>query len=343
MNQLPFAHLHIRNLKLNRCRIVFLMLILIATLSIAYAQKSKSAFKIVGYYSLTAATTADVKRVPFDKLTHINLWFLNPDSAGNFTRDFSGLAPFVKRAHRSKVKVLFSIGGGSKQPQYHALLQDDKRSMLVSNLVGEVLKYNLDGIDVDLEGSNIDENYEKFVTELGRALRQHKKLMTSAIAVYYKDQLTDNALAQFDFVNVMSYDRTGPWRPERPGHHSTYDHAAEDLEYFGVERKIPKEKMTLGVPFYGYGFGVEPAAGVASMNFRQIVTTFPGAETTDQWEMHDGKTMYYNGIPTMKRKTELAKEKASGIMIWQLLGDAEGDLSLLKAINDVATGKRKRG
>ena len=66
----------------------------------------------MGYYSLRSALTADLKKVPFKKITHINLWFLNPDTLGNFTQDFSALAPFIKAAHRKKVKVLFSIAGG---------------------------------------------------------------------------------------------------------------------------------------------------------------------------------------------------------------------------------------
>jgi len=294
------------------------------------AQADRS-FKVVGYYSLNAAMS-DVDKSILKQLTHVNLWFLNPDSVGNFTRDLSGLTRFVSAAHSRNIKVLFSIGGGSKQPQYHYLLKDDKRPMLIQNLVKEVIKYNLDGIDVDLEGSNIDEYYEKFVVELAAELRKHSKLMTAAIAIYYKDQFTDRALEQYDFVNVMSYDRTGPWRPEKPGPHAAYEHAVEDLDYFGVVRKIPKEKMTLGVPFYGYGYGPEITSPAISMGYDKIVETFKGAEFEDQWTMPDGKILYYNGIPTIEKKTVLAKEKASGVMIWQVLGDAKGRKSLLKAI-----------
>lgn len=75
------------------------------------------------------------------------------------------------------------------------------------------------------------------------------------------------------------------------------------------------------------------------MNYGEIVNTFPGAEKKDQLEMPDGKIMYYNGASTIKRKTELAREKASGIMIWQILGDAAGDKSLLKLINEVGYSK----
>jgi chitinase len=317
-------------------RQLFLITALCLCISSGYSQtrKEKSKFKVVGYYSLRAAMTADLKTVPFDKLTHINLHFLNPDTLGNFNQDLSAIIPFVKAAHAKGVKVLPSIAGGGRHDYYHSILKDDKRAKFINDLLLITLKYGFDGIDVDIEGRDIDENYENFAVGLARVLKPHKKLVTSAIAIFYKDQLSDNALAQYDFVNIMSYDHTGPWTPSKPGPHSTYEHAVADLDYFGTERKIPKEKMVLGVGFYGYGFGPTPTTPATSMNFGQILAKFPGSENSDQIEMPGGATMYYNGIPTIRKKTALAKEKASGIMIWQILGDAPGDNSLLKVINE---------
>src|SRR5215203_2977162 len=104
------------------------LLVLIACSATKQTAKSKVPFKVVGYYSLQAAMTDTLSNVPFDKLTHINLWFLNPDSTGTFTQDFSPLAPFINAAHAKQVKVLASIGGGSPHPYYHALLKDDRRA-----------------------------------------------------------------------------------------------------------------------------------------------------------------------------------------------------------------------
>jgi hypothetical protein len=59
----------------------------------------------------------------------------------------------------------------------------------------------------------------------------------------------------------------------------------------------------------------------------------------DEWLLPDGKIIYYNGIPTMKQKTNLANEFASGIMIWQVLGDAKGKKSLLRTIHKTISGK----
>jgi hypothetical protein len=45
------------------------------------------------------------------------------------------------------------------------------------------VKYDVDGIDVDLEGSNIDDNYEKFVGELLEGIARKGKIITAAIAI----------------------------------------------------------------------------------------------------------------------------------------------------------------
>ncbi|MEO5581394.1 MAG: glycosyl hydrolase family 18 protein, partial [Saprospiraceae bacterium] len=237
---------------------------------------------------------------------------------------------------KQKIKVLFSIGGGSKHLQYLRLLQNDQRAGFIQNLVAEVLKYNVDGIDIDLEGGDITEFYEAFVLDLAVALRSHQKLITAAVAIYYKNQFTDTTLNTYDFVNIMSYDRTGPWRPEKPGPHATFTHAVEDLRYFGQERKMMKGKMCLGVPFYGYGFGPELTSKAISLSFDKIARTYAGSEVVDEWLLPDGKILYYNGLPTMIQKTKLANEQASGIMIWQVLGDAKGKKSLLRSIYKTA-------
>src|SRR5205085_10434237 len=83
------------------------------------AQNTASSFKIVGYYPIDQAMKVDTSEVPFDKLTHIILAFVNPDSLGNLNQDFGALTAFTKAAHNHNVKLLYSIGGGSYQAQYH--------------------------------------------------------------------------------------------------------------------------------------------------------------------------------------------------------------------------------
>ena len=78
----------------------------------AYSQKENSKSLIAGYYSLKSAMSTDLNTIPFDKLTHINLYFLKSRYLGNFNQDLSGLIPFIEQAHSNNVKVIPSIAGG---------------------------------------------------------------------------------------------------------------------------------------------------------------------------------------------------------------------------------------
>jgi chitinase len=320
-----------------RQKICFTFLLLGFLVSPLQSQ-SKSEFRIVGYYYLHDLMS-NPNKIPFklNRLTHINLAFLAPDSSGKFNQDLSTIKPFIRRAHKDNVKVLFSIGGGESNPYYRTLLLDDRRPLLIRNLLSIVLEYNLDGIDVDIENSDLNDNYEAFVVELASALRLHQKLITAAVQFVPEsvNRYSDKALEQFDFINIMSYDHIY----RKPAVHSSIANSIADIEIYATGRRIPKEKLTLGVPFYGYLYGPDITGRPyrPSMNYKDIVSEYPHAATTDSViNMEGGNSVFYNGIPTIKQKTTLAKEKTSGIMIWQLGGDANGSKSLLKAIYDTA-------
>jgi hypothetical protein len=51
-----------------------------------------------------------------------------------------------------------------------------------------------------------------------------------------------------------------------------------------------------------------------------------------------GAQQCYNGIPTVKRKTQWAMANAGGMMNWELSQDTTGSTSLVGAIYDAATG-----
>ncbi|MEO6282519.1 MAG: glycosyl hydrolase family 18 protein [Dyadobacter sp.] len=291
-------------------------------------------FKVIGYLPNRTDLVAASNQIDFGKITHLYIAFINPDSLGNLTRT-ENLKEIAVIAHSKNVKIMASIGGGGAPKYYPSFLIGEKKTKLINDLVNLAVDNNLDGIDVDLEGALIDANYENFVIDLAKALRQKNKMITAAIATVYKDQFTDKALAQFDFVNIMSYDRTGPWRPERPGPHAPYSMAEEDLKYWLETRKIPEEKLTLGVPFYGYGFG---GTAPESISYKNILRQYPDSINQDQMHLNGGM-VYYNGLPTIKKKTELALDKVGGVMIWQLMQDSTGVKSLLGGIDGVVKGR----
>ncbi|GLU50754.1 glycosyl hydrolase family 18 protein [Dyadobacter frigoris] len=300
------------------------------------ADSFKSTFLVIGYLPGRENLLQSANTIDYSKITHLNIAFINPDSAGNL-KGTENLKAVAAIAHSKNVKIMASIGGGGAPKYYPSFLIGDKKAKLITELVNLAVESNLDGIDVDLEGALIDANYENFVIDLAAQLKQKNKMITAAIATVYKDQFTDKALAQFDFVNIMSYDKTGPWNLAKPGPHAPYEMAVEDIEYWNKTRGISKEKLSLGVPFYGYGFG---GTAPESISWKNILLNYPEAIQTDEFNVNSG-TIYYNGIPTIRKKTTLALDKTGGIMIWQLLQDDNGPQSLLGNINYVIQSKGK--
>ncbi|MCO4294296.1 glycosyl hydrolase family 18 protein [Solitalea sp. MAHUQ-68] len=289
-------------------------------------------FRIVGYLFNSGGLSQESASVDFSKITHLNIAFINPDANGNLTVS-ADLDQVIARAHVSNVKVLFSFGGGDPPAHLKDLVKEDKRAAFIEKLVDLAVKHNFDGIDVDLEGDFIDSNYEAFILALDARVKANNKLLTAAVASWNHYNISDKALARFDFINVMSYDKTGPWNKANPGQHAPYSMAVDDIQLWNVTRKVPAEKISLGLPFYGYCFGTDLPD---YMTYKDIVSTYPGSENADQVDVPAKGTVYYNGIPTIKSKVTLAFEKQlGGVMIWQLLQDANDSKSLLKAINEV--------
>ncbi|MNG02729.1 Glycosyl hydrolases family 18 [compost metagenome] len=139
------------------------------------------------------------------------------------------------------------------------------------------------------------------------------------------DNINSAALNAFDFINIMSYDSTGPWTPDNPGQHSSFNNAQDGINFWHKLHNIPSEKLTLGVPFYGYNFTY---ANVTSGSFSQIVEV--EIQFADQDEI--GK-IYYNGRQTIAQKVQFASENTGGIMIWEVAQDSFGEYSLLDVIH----------
>jgi GH18 family chitinase len=132
-------------------------------------------------------------------------------------------------------------------------------------------------------------------------------------------------LAAFDWVNIMAYDLTGPWNPESPGPHSPYEFSVNSVQYWS-ENGLEKDKMVLGVPFYGYDFN--DVNNVQGFSYADMIANNPDYAYQDKVE-----EAYYNGIPTIVDKTNFAiDENLAGVMIWELGQDDYSELSLLNAI-----------
>jgi len=315
--------LRIRILSLNQTIVIMkktllnkalMLLVLILASCQAFAQ-----FKVVGYMPSWSGNVGDVQ---YSKLTHINYAFLLPTSTGGLQpiENPSKLQSLVNTAHANGVKVMISVGGWNNGDDsgFESLAANSTyRTNFVNNIVAFVNQYNLDGADIDWEYPNDGasaNNYVTLMTALSTQMHNRGKLLTAAVVAVGGSSILGSVFPVVDFLTIMAYDGD-----VNGSHHSTYDYAVQSLNYWRG-RGLPKEKAILGVPFYG-----KPSWE----SYAQLLDR--GASPNADWFGNVG----YNGIPTIKRKTNLAFDNGGGIMIWELSQDKNNANSLLTAINQV--------
>ncbi|GAA4276161.1 hypothetical protein GCM10022259_08850 [Aquimarina mytili] len=276
-------------------------------------------FKVVGYMP---SWQGDANAIQYDKLTHINYSFLLPNSDGSLRplENAAKMQQLVSLGHAQGVKVLIAVGGwmdGNDSPFTTLAANPSTRTTFVNNLVNFVNQYNLDGVDMDWEyprEGNEPQNFELLMQELGQAMHSRGKLLTAAVVVsgWNADGILNGVFDDVDFLNIMAYD--GP-------DHSTMAQAEGGLNYW-LGRGLPKSKAVLGVPFYS-----RPQA----QSYASLLAQ-GASPNSDSFQGNN-----YNGIPTIKAKTEMALQRAGGIMMWELSHDTTDQLtSLLTAIHQVA-------
>ena len=291
--------------------------------------KTKTA-RVVGY--LSSDNFSKMNSIQFCQLTHLNIAFANPDKNGNllFNGDIDALIKYAK-AVNPKIIISISLAGGvisEEQASNWSFLIDkpENRPAFIQKIVNFVQLHQLDGVDVDLEWNAVTTGYSGFVIELKKSLADRKKLITAALPNNSRfENITQAALDAFDFINIMAYDSTGPWSPNKPGQHSSFEFAKEGIDFWHKLQNVPSDKLTLGVPFYGYNF-TNP--DVTSATYNEIIMA--GTQFADQDEL--GK-IYYNGKLTISKKVEFASQNTGGIMIWEIAQDSFGEYSLLDLIH----------
>jgi chitinase len=283
-------------------------------------------FKSVGYMPSWAG---NVNTIQYNKLTHINYAFVLPNNDGSLraVENPSKLSSLVSQAHANNVKVSIAVGGWNdgNDSAFEALAANSgSRTAFVNNLVNFVNQYNLDGVDMDWEypdpGASAN-NYTALMTQLGSALHSRGKLLTAAVVSegYYLEGVQPAVFNQVDWLNIMAYDGGSP--------HAGYDWSINSVNLWKA-RGLPASKAVLGIPFYsrpGY-YTYSALVGMDPANANRDCATIGGAQQC------------WNGIPTVKRKTQWALANAGGVMNWELTQDTSGSTSLVSAMYDTIMG-----
>lgn len=302
--------------------------------------------RIVGYFPARYAASADYDAgTPY--LTHLLLWFYNPDEEYNFYCDEASeleVMQLIKKAKHDDCKVFLSIGGGavhaaSKYAQrYRDLVKAENHDLFATKLVELANYYKADGIDLDLEGAMILPGFSEFIVRAKEKLSQNGIELSGAFNIYGGKKLTDEAVHSFDFINVMAYNESGLFEKQLRNH-SSYLHAQKHLNYWTQTRNVEPEKVVLGVPFYGWYNEFDLSGDLQekhSISFSYINKHFNDLAEKDNLVEIKTDTrriiFTFNGADLIAQKTLLSKSYG-GIMIWHIEQDSD-DLTLLRTVAD---------
>ncbi|MCD6449962.1 MAG: hypothetical protein J7L34_05595 [Thermotogaceae bacterium] len=285
------------------------------------------------------------------------------------------------------LKVLISVGGWNWSKNFSKMASSaESRKKFVESCIETFIrgdfgeKYGkhpgiFDGIDIDweypvsggkYEGKPQDRgNFTKLMKELRNALdKQGKKdgkhyLLSFAGAAdeeYIKNKIELSEVSQYvDFIVVMTYDFYGGWSSVTGFHNNLYDYK-ENSSNLSVDKTIrnyikygaPKEKLLVGVPFYGrswanvpsedHGLG-QPTGGLGPgtieggildysdivRRFEPVVKKYFHSQAQSVWLYGDGVFITYESTETAAVKAMyVISNDLGGIAFWELSCDLRG-------------------
>ena len=188
-------------------------------------------------------------------LTHLGLQFWRPSEKGEIELvddfkpiDDSTIIKFQKWGEAHNVKVLLCVYNGYKDGWKWELAKnafDTHRKQFIAVLVSEIVRLQLDGVDIDFEGKGTRDgdkkSFFKFIKELSIALKAKGKELTVDSFAYKWNAPNQGwwkmMLPHIDALHVMGYSETGS---ESAGWRS-YDFLKADVGMYS-------SKLLIGVP-----------------------------------------------------------------------------------------------
>lgn len=161
---------------------------------------------------------------------------------------------FVNNMHEQGVKVTPFLSNHWGRKKAQAALA--KSEILASEVAEAVMKYNLDGVNVDLENLQVKDKDK--LTDFVRILREklpEEKIVSVAVAANPK-KLTKTWIAAYDYVELakhadylvlMAYDEHSAGGSEGPV--ASIGFVEESVKV--ILENVSRDKVVLGIPLYG--------------------------------------------------------------------------------------------
>lgn len=307
---------------------------------------------VIGYFMSVTASKAEYPsaRRAAGVLTHLcptRVSIYDADGTVRYGQD--NYIRAIAKENDIAILPLVTNGDFSQAVGHDILTDPAKRTHVIDQLLNVCEDWEAPGINVDLENilASDRQTLNAFMQELSDAFHAKGLLVTIDVAAKSSDAPTASWAGCYDYpflgkvcdmVMLMCYDEH--WSGGKPGPVGSIPWIRKVLEY--TVSVIPKEKVVLGVPFYGYDW---PETGKAkSTNSTKVAKLLADKKIKPQWDnigkshwleyLDDAglkRTVYYESMLSMKHRIALAQEfKLGGISIW-CLGDEDPEFWTLLA------------
>lgn len=258
--------------------------------------------EIQAFYQCNLAQPDEYKSLRYDILTTIVYSHVSVDSNGNLvpTRAYNP-APLIQYTHSQGygTKVVLMFNSTDTNAGDTILANATVRTNAINNLLNEVKDKNFDGIDIDVEhltwgtnpinGQSNKQLMTNFVTTISNTFRMSNPNYRISLDIGIDTDVAlvfDVAILQnlVDYMMIMGYDWYS-WSSyaisnapitTNPGEGSI--HAGTGILYWlqQYEGLVNKNKLILGVPWYGYEFPTISNARLANKNGSAIEIEYDG-------------------------------------------------------------------
>lgn len=338
--------------------------------------------KIIGYYpSWKSYSGFTPDKLDASKLTHINYAFAYIGQDNKIKLGYPDKDPenFKKinelKAINPDLKILISVGGWNWSGKFSDTASTEiSRTAFAKSCIEFITEYGIDGIDLDWEypvsgglstNSKRPQDKQNFtlllkeirkkLDELGMKDNKHYLLtIAGGASSYYLNNVEPNEIKEYiDFANIMTYDLHGPWDLYSDFNAPLYNNSDSSPQYkISVDSSVrawinagfPKDKLVVGVPFYGYLYKVNSntdngvyqkfthgeALSYSSIKINYMnynYSEFFDSESMVPWLYKNNTFISYDDAESLALKVEyIKKEELGGVMIWELSQDYNNEL-----------------
>ncbi|MFA5633739.1 MAG: glycosyl hydrolase family 18 protein [Candidatus Dojkabacteria bacterium] len=261
----------------------------------------------------------------------------------------SNIEMLLEYCKKNNIRVIPTVGSFDYSAMVSAFNSTESYQNHLNTILSEIDEYDFDGIDIDYEMIHVQQKefYLNFLKDLKQELQSRDKILSISIfpqwenAEYVDNQETREVqdyitVGEYaDEVRIMAYDYTLQ-SSQTPGPIAPTEWIKDVLDY--ATKKIPKEKIWLGIHLYGYQWSSDKTIAFTYTTAENSIIKNPNINHSFLTDIGEGYAEFgcedgflckaYFQLPEgINIRRDIAKEYGiAGVSYWRL----GGELDILK-------------